>query len=113
MGDLAYPLIADLKHEIVKAYHVENEDGHAIRGTYIIDPQGVIQHATINNAPIGRNVDETIRTLQAVKYVQENPDEVRSQNLAPLPRIDPAHCYYALPLCPPTTSAVVRHALYC
>jgi len=76
VGDLAYPLVSDLKHEIVKAYHVENEEGVAIRGTFIIDKEGVIQHATVNNAPIGRNVDETIRTLQAVKHVQENPDEV-------------------------------------
>ena len=76
VGDLKYPLVSDLKHEIVKAYGVENEEGVAIRGTFIIDKAGVIQHATINNAPIGRNVDETIRTLQAVKHVQDNPDEV-------------------------------------
>lgn len=61
---------------VSQAYHVENEDGVAIRGLFIIDPDGVIQHATINNAPIGRNVDETLRLLAAVKYVRDNPDEV-------------------------------------
>lgn len=76
VGDLKYPLVSDLKHEIAKAFHVENEEGVALRGLFIIDPDGVIQHATINNAPIGRNVDETVRILQAVKYVRENPDEV-------------------------------------
>eukprot|EP00892_Ulva_mutabilis_P004036 jgi/Ulvmu1/2003/UM012_0166.1 len=76
VGDLKYPLVSDLKHEVAKAYHVENEEGVALRGLFIIDPDGVIQHATINNAPIGRNVDETVRILQAVKYVRENPDEV-------------------------------------
>lgn len=64
-GDLKYPLVSDLKHEIVKQYHVEDADGVALRGLFIIDPDGVIQHATINNAPIGRNVDETLRLLQA------------------------------------------------
>lgn len=63
-GDLKYPLVSDLKHEIVKKYHVENEEGVGLRGLFIIDPDGVIQHATINNAPIGRNVGETLRLLQ-------------------------------------------------
>ena len=76
VGDLAYPLVSDLKHEISKAYHVENEEGVALRGLFIIDPDGIIQHATVNNAPIGRNVDECVRILSAVKYVRENPDEV-------------------------------------
>lgn len=77
VGDLTYPLVSDLKHEIAKMYHVEDEEaGVALRGLFIIDPDGIVQHATINNAPIGRNVDETVRILQAVKYVREHPDEV-------------------------------------
>lgn len=64
VGDLKYPLVSDLKHDIVKQYHVENEEGVALRGLFIIDPDGTIQHATINNAPIGRNVGETLRLLQ-------------------------------------------------
>ncbi|KAF5473500.1 hypothetical protein F2P56_010106 [Juglans regia] len=51
-------------------------DGIALRGLFIIDKEGVIQHSTINNLAIGRSVDETKRTLQALQYVQENPDEV-------------------------------------
>ncbi|KAG7028139.1 2-Cys peroxiredoxin BAS1, chloroplastic, partial [Cucurbita argyrosperma subsp. argyrosperma] len=50
--------------------------GIALRGLFIIDKEGVIQHSTINNLGIGRSVDETKRTLQALQYVQENPDEV-------------------------------------
>eukprot|EP00243_Klebsormidium_subtile_P003889 TRINITY_DN17520_c0_g1_i1.p1 TRINITY_DN17520_c0_g1~~TRINITY_DN17520_c0_g1_i1.p1 ORF type:complete len:299 (+),score=64.93 TRINITY_DN17520_c0_g1_i1:40-897(+) len=77
LGDLNYPLVADLTKEIAKAYNVLIGDvGAALRGLFIIDPQGVIQHATINNLAIGRSVDETLRTLQAVQYVQDNPDEV-------------------------------------
>ena len=43
---------------------------------FIIDKEGIIQHATINNAPFGRSVDETLRTLQAIQYVQTHTDEV-------------------------------------
>jgi peroxiredoxin (alkyl hydroperoxide reductase subunit C) len=50
---------------------------------YLIDPDGVIVHATINNLPVGRNVDETLRLLQAFQYVQSNPDEVCPANWTP------------------------------
>lgn len=75
--DLNYPLVADLKKEISTAYNVLDPDaGIALRGLFIIDKEGVIQHATINNLAFGRNVDETLRTLQALQYVQAHPDEV-------------------------------------
>lgn len=51
-------------------------DGVALRGLFIIDKEGVVQHATINNLAFGRNVDETLRVLQALQYVQAHPDEV-------------------------------------
>ncbi|NJM66228.1 MAG: peroxiredoxin [Acaryochloris sp. RU_4_1] len=77
VGDLNYPLVADLKKEISTAYNVLDPDaGIALRGLFIIDKEGVIQHATINNLAFGRNVDETLRTLQAIQYVQSHPDEV-------------------------------------
>jgi peroxiredoxin 2/4 len=77
LGDLSYPLVADLKKEISTAYNVLDPDaGVALRGLFIIDPDGVIQHATINNLAVGRNVDETLRVLQAFQYVQSHPDEV-------------------------------------
>jgi peroxiredoxin (alkyl hydroperoxide reductase subunit C) len=76
LGDLAYPLVADLKKEISKAYGVLTEDGIALRGLFIIDKEGVIQHSTINNLGFGRSVDETKRVLQAIQYIQSHPDEV-------------------------------------
>ncbi|CAK0787234.1 myb-like DNA-binding protein bas1 [Coccomyxa viridis] len=76
VGDLAYPLVSDLKREIVQKYNVLTPDGVALRGLFIIDKEGIIQHATINNLAFGRNVEETLRILQAIQYVQENPDEV-------------------------------------
>ncbi|KAJ8754730.1 hypothetical protein K2173_012119 [Erythroxylum novogranatense] len=77
LGDLNYPLISDVTKSISKSYGVLIPDqGIALRGLFIIDKEGVIQHSTINNLAIGRSVDETLRTLQALQYVQENPDEV-------------------------------------
>ncbi|NEP05731.1 MAG: peroxiredoxin [Okeania sp. SIO2G4] len=77
VGDLNYPLLSDIKKEISSAYNVlDPEAGIALRGLFIIDREGTIQHATINNLAFGRNVDETLRTLQAIQYVQANPDEV-------------------------------------
>ncbi|KAG6543441.1 hypothetical protein Mapa_015111 [Marchantia paleacea] len=77
LGDLNYPLVSDLTKKISKDFGVLIPDqGIALRGLFIIDKEGVIQHATINNLAIGRSVEETLRTLQAVQYVQENPDEV-------------------------------------
>jgi len=76
LGDINYPLVSDLKKEISSAYNVLTEDGVALRGLFIIDKEGIVQHCTINNEAFGRSVDETLRTLQALQYVQENPDEV-------------------------------------
>ncbi|WNC22975.1 peroxiredoxin [Thermosynechococcus sp. GLH187] len=76
VGDLKYPLVSDLKKEISTAYNVLTEEGVALRGLFIIDKEGIIQHATINNLAFGRSVDETLRVLQAIQYVQAHPDEV-------------------------------------
>ena len=77
VGDLNYPLVSDIKKEISASYNVlDPEAGIALRGLFIIDKNGIIQHATINNLAFGRNVDEVLRTLQAIQYVQANPDEV-------------------------------------
>lgn len=76
IGDLNYPLVSDIKKEISAAYNVLTDDGIALRGLFIIDKDGVVQHSTINNLAFGRSVDETLRTLQALQHVQSNPDEV-------------------------------------
>ncbi|MEL6578375.1 MAG: peroxiredoxin [Cyanobacteria bacterium J06621_12] len=77
IGDIEYPLVSDIKKEISTAYNVLDPDaGVALRGLFIIDKEGIIQHATINNLSFGRSVDETLRTLKAIQHVQNNPDEV-------------------------------------
>ncbi|MEB3292168.1 MAG: peroxiredoxin [Synechococcales bacterium] len=77
VGDLTYPLVSDIKKEISTAYNVlDSDSGVALRGLFIIDKEGIIQHSTINNLAVGRSVDETLRTLQAFQYTQSHPDEV-------------------------------------
>lgn len=77
VGDLKYPLISDIKKEISAAYNVlDISAGVALRGLFIIDKDGILQHSTINNLGFGRSVDETLRTLQAIQYVQSHTDEV-------------------------------------
>ena len=62
LGDINYPLVADLKKTISTNYNVlDDNEGVALRGLFIIDTEGVIMHSTINNLPVGRNVDETLR----------------------------------------------------
>ncbi len=68
---LKYPLVSDLHKQMSVDYGVLH-DGVALRGLFIIDPDGVIQHATINNLAVGRSVDETLRVLTAFQYVREN-----------------------------------------
>nr|YP_009315160.1 2-Cys peroxiredoxin [Titanophycus setchellii]SCW23615.1 2-Cys peroxiredoxin [Titanophycus setchellii] len=76
LGDLKYPLVSDLKKTISSSYNVLSDDGMALRGLFIIDQQGIVQHSLVNNLEFGRSVDETYRTLQAIQYVQSHPDEV-------------------------------------
>ena len=83
IGDINYPLISDLKREICQAYNVLNDDGEADRGLFLINPEGIVMHTTVNKAPVGRNVDETLRILQGYQYVAANPDEVCQANWTP------------------------------
>lgn len=83
LGNLNYPLLSDLKKEISAAYNVLTDQGVALRGLFIIDLEGIIQYATINNLEFGRSIDETLRVLQAIQHVQLNPDEVCPANWKP------------------------------
>jgi peroxiredoxin 2/4 len=84
VGELAYPLVSDLKREICTAYQVLDPDqGTAFRGLFIIDPQGIVQHISMNNGSVGRSVDETLRILKAIQHTQKNPLEVCPANWEP------------------------------
>ncbi len=68
---LKFPLLADLNKQMAVDYGIL-ADGVALRGLFIIDPDSIIQHATINNLGVGRSVDETLRVLKAFQFVREN-----------------------------------------
>jgi len=83
VGSLNYPLVSDLSRQISSSYNVLTPEGKALRALFIIDPQGIIQHSLVNNLDVGRNVDEVLRILEAIQYVQKNPDEVCPANWQP------------------------------
>ena len=72
IGDIKYPLIADVTKEISKNFGVLLDTGVALRGTFIIDPAGVIRQSTINDLPVGRNIDEAIRLIKAFQFVEKH-----------------------------------------
>ncbi len=72
IGQVGYALVADIKHEIAKAYDVEAEGGVAFRGSFLIDRSGVVQHQVVNNLPLGRDIDEMIRMVDALQFTEEN-----------------------------------------
>ncbi|OVE81207.1 thioredoxin peroxidase [bacterium M21] len=73
LGGLDYPLVADLSKEISKDYDVLLEDaGIALRGLFLIDKEGVVQHQVVNNLPLGRNIDEAIRMVDALQFFENN-----------------------------------------
>ncbi|MDB5888831.1 MAG: putative peroxiredoxin [Rhodocyclales bacterium] len=72
IGQVGYALVADIKHEIAKAYDVEAEGGVAFRGSFLIDKSGVVQHQVVNNLPLGRDIDEMLRMVDALQFTEEN-----------------------------------------
>ncbi|UAJ64783.1 peroxiredoxin C [Candidatus Schneideria nysicola] len=69
IGLIQYPMIADIKHEIIKAYGIEHPDiGVALRGSFLIDKKGFVRHQVVNDLPLGRNVDETLRMVDALQF---------------------------------------------
>ena len=72
IGPVEFTMVADIKHEIVKAYGVEHADGVALRASFLIDRDGVVQHQVVNNLPLGRNVDEMVRMVEALQFTEEH-----------------------------------------
>merc|ERR1712142_1462209 len=73
LGPLDIPLLSDLTHKISKDYGVYLEDaGHTLRGLFIIDGKGTLRQITINDLPVGRSVDETLRLVQAFQYTDQH-----------------------------------------
>jgi peroxiredoxin (alkyl hydroperoxide reductase subunit C) len=73
IGQVQFPIVADVKHEITQAYGVEHpEDGVAMRASFLIDKDGIVQHQVVNNLPLGRNVDEMLRMVDALKHHEKH-----------------------------------------
>ncbi len=73
IGEVAYPLVADVKHEICQAYDVEFADaGVAFRGSFLIDKEGTVMHQVVNHLPLGRNIDEMLRMIDALQFHEEH-----------------------------------------
>ena len=73
IGQVGYTLVADMKHEICQAYDVEHPvEGVAFRGSFLIDKEGVVRHQVVNDLPLGRNVDEMLRMVDALQFHEEH-----------------------------------------
>jgi peroxiredoxin 2/4 len=72
IGDIQYPLVADLNKEIARQYGVLFDESVALRGLFLIDKEGVVRHSVINDLPLGRSVDEALRMLDALDFHEEN-----------------------------------------
>jgi len=72
LGDIQYPLVADLDKSISQAYDVLLPMGVALRGLFLIDKEGVVRHQLINDLPLGRSVDEALRMVKALQYFEKN-----------------------------------------
>ncbi|MBE1300230.1 MAG: peroxiredoxin C [Alteromonadaceae bacterium] len=73
IGPVKYALVADVKHEICQAYDVEHPtDGVAFRGSFLIDKDGLVRHQVVNDLPLGRNIDEMLRMVDALQFHEEH-----------------------------------------
>jgi len=73
IGEVKYPLVADVKHEICQAYDVEFDSaGVAFRGSFLIDQSGVVRHQVVNDLPLGRNIDEMLRMVDALQFHEKH-----------------------------------------
>jgi peroxiredoxin 2/4 len=72
IGKIGYPLVADLSRSIARSYGVLHNEEKALRGLFLIDKEGVVRHAVVNDFPLGRNIDEAIRMVDALQYTEKN-----------------------------------------
>lgn len=73
IGPVKYPLVADMTHNICKAYDVETPNGAvAYRGSFLIDRSGIVRHQVVNDLPLGRNIDEMLRMIDALQFTEQH-----------------------------------------
>lgn len=80
IGEVRFPIVADIKHTIMQAYGIEHpEEGVALRASFFIDKSGVVRHQIVNDLPIGRNVDEMVRIVDAYQFHEEHGEVCPAQ----------------------------------
>lgn len=72
IGEVRFPIVADVNHSITQAYGIEHPAGVAMRASFLIDKEGVVQHQVVNNLPLGRNVDEMLRMVDALQFFEQH-----------------------------------------
>jgi len=72
LGDIQYPMLADLDKKIAEDYGVLLAGGIALRGLFLIDKEGTVRHQLVNDLPLGRSVDEALRLVDALQFFEEN-----------------------------------------
>lgn len=72
IGKVRFPMVADMDKSIAKNFGVLLEGGVALRGSFLIDKDGIVRHAVINDLPLGRNIDEMIRMVDTMHFVEEH-----------------------------------------
>ncbi|MEI8351030.1 MAG: peroxiredoxin [bacterium] len=72
IGEIAFPLVADLNKKIARDYDVLLNDSVALRGLFLIDQKGIVRHQLVNDLPLGRNVEEAVRLLDALTFTEEH-----------------------------------------
>jgi peroxiredoxin (alkyl hydroperoxide reductase subunit C) len=72
IGDIQYPLVADITKDIARSYGVLFDNAVALRGLFLIDDKGIIRHAVVNDLPLGRSVNEALRMLDALQYHEKH-----------------------------------------
>ncbi len=72
IGNVQFPLIADIDKSVTTAFDVLTGPGIALRGSFLIDKDGVVQHQVVNNLPLGRNIDEMLRMIDALQFTEEH-----------------------------------------
>lgn len=80
IGNIQYTLVADLNKNIAREYGILFNDSVALRGLFLIDTKGVIRHAVINDLPLGRNVNEALRMVDALQFLETHGDQVCPAN---------------------------------
>ncbi|MDE9535571.1 peroxiredoxin C [Xenorhabdus bovienii] len=80
IGEVKYPMVADIKRNIMKSYGIEHpEAGVALRGSFLIDKNGVVRHQVVNDLQLGRNIDEMLRMVDALQFNEEHGDVCPAQ----------------------------------